>query len=275
MKKDATGLIIVLIVVVGIFQAAIDWIKKNPGLALAFASIFIVVAVVYFVSADKKYKKQLEQREIDKRRRQAEAQSREQAQANQMIYNRLLQVINESIAIAKTTKNSETRLSRIDVAISTSESLLEQYPDDVESRNLYGQLIAIRPQLHLEAFEEALEKHMIKARSMKTLKSKINNAEKALVEVESAYLDPYIDKNTVDHYKQAINQFLTDIQVNDFAEKARKYEFKGQYSKAADSYLDALFHIKNDAIDDELQAEQILEIERLANDLRQRAKENN
>ncbi len=275
MKKDATGLIIVLIVVVGIFQAAIDWIKKNPGLALAFASIFIVVAVVYFVSADKKYKKQLEQREIDKRRPQAEAQSREQAQANQMIYNRLLQVINESIAIAKTTKNSETRLSRIDVAISTSESLLEQYPDDVESRNLYGQLIAIRPQLHLEAFEEALEKHMIKARSMKTLKSKINNAEKALVEVESAYLDPYIDKNTVDHYKQAINQFLTDIQVNDFAEKARKYEFKGQYSKAADSYLDALFHIKNDAIDDELQAEQILEIERLANDLRQRAKENN
>ena len=273
MKKDATGLIIVLIIVVGIFQAAIDWIKKNPGLAIAFITVLVVAIIAYFVNEDKKYKSQLEQRDIEKKRRIAEAKLREQARAMQIIYDRFLQVINESIAIAKTTKNPETRLSRIDVAISTSGSLLEQFPDDVPSRNFHEQLVSIRPQLHREALEEALEKHMIKARSMKTLKSKINNAEKALVEVESAYLDQYIDKSAVDHYKQAINQFLTDVQVNDYAEKARKYEFKGQFNKAADSYLDALFHIKNDAIDDELQADQIVEIERLANDLRQRAKE--
>lgn len=265
-------------IVVGIFQGIYDWIKNNIEVTVASITAFVVILVSYFVMENKRRLEQQEkdkkQREIDKKRMIEEAKAMEQARAMQIVYDRLLQVINESIAIAKTTKNHETRLSRIDVAISTSETLLDHFPDDEESRNLYGQLIAIRPQLHLEAFETALEKYMIKARSMKTLKSKINNAEKALVEVESAYLDPYIDKNTVDHYKQAINQFLTDIQVNDYAEKARKYEFKGQYSKAADSYLDALFHIKNDAIDDELQAEQILEIERLANDLRQRAKEN-
>ena len=239
-------------------------LKENPQLAAMVCGALIILAIAYVIQLVRHDKEMA-----------IEQKHKKERAARQEIYDRHMQVIGESLGFVKTSKNMDTRISRMDVAISTLESLITRFDEIQELKDWHAALVDFhRPALHKERLETTIEKHMIRARAVTTLKSKISNAEKALIEVESAYSDPYVDKKAVDHYKQAINQFLTDVQVNDCAEKARKYEFKGNYDKAADAYLDALFHIKNDAVPDELQADQILEIERMANELRKRTSGN-
>lgn len=250
------------------FLVGLTWngLKSNPPIAAMACGIIVAIFISYAIGM---FQHKPEEPPKEQQRKQNNA-------AQQEIYDRHMQVIGESLDLVKTSKSIDTRISRMDVAISTLESLIAHFDDIQELKEWHAALVDFhRPALHREKLEDAVEKHMIRARAVTTLKAKISNAEKALIEVESAYSDPYIDKKAVDHYKQAINQFLTDVQVNDYAEKARKHEFKGHYDKAADAYLDALFHIKNDAVPDELQAEQILEIERMANDLRKRANQQN
>ena len=248
------------------FLISLVWnaLKSNPPVAAMACGVIVAIFISYAIGM---FKRQPEIQTQDENTPKYSADQQE-------IYGRHMQVIGESLDLVKNSKNMDTRISRMDVAISTLESLIAHFDDIQELKEWYAALVDFhRPALHREQLESAIEKHMIRARAVTTLKAKISNAEKALIEVESAYSNPHIDKKAVDHYKQAINQFLTDVQVNDYAEKARKHEFKGHYDKAADAYLDALFHIKNDAVPDELQAEQILEIERMANELRKCANE--
>lgn len=67
---------------------------------------------------------------------------------------------------------------------------------------------------------------------------------------------------------KSIESFISDLeaaahqlQLNTYIETAEKAEFKGSKKKAIDQYLEALYFLKTDDIDDKLQKDQIEEIE--------------
>lgn len=64
-----------------------------------------------------------------------------------------------------------------------------------------------------------------------------------------------------------VRKFLHETQLNAFLEEARKAEFKGNKKKALDQYKEALYFLRNDEIDDSLQAGKIKEIEKKISEL--------
>ncbi len=65
----------------------------------------------------------------------------------------------------------------------------------------------------------------------------------------------------MDQLEARVRRFSHQTQLNAYLEAARKAEFKGQKKKALDQYLEALYFLRSDEIDDSLQAEKISELE--------------
>jgi hypothetical protein len=61
--------------------------------------------------------------------------------------------------------------------------------------------------------------------------------------------------------EQEARAYMDKARLDNELEKAEKAEFKGQKKKALDAYLDALFLIRKDSIDDAKQQKEISQIE--------------
>jgi len=182
--------------------------------------------------------------------------------AQKMAINRSLEVISESVHFAINSKNMGTRLSRIDVAISVAEELVNDYPKIDEFLSQLTSFKDYRLELHMENIGNKINKHLDRANVAKTAATKISNASKALAEIEDGFRNEYTDKSRLEECKVSIENYIHQVQIEELKEKAERLEFKGQYSKAAAAYQDALFFIHRDNVDDSLQEEEISEFER-------------
>ena len=157
------------------FLVGLTWngLKSNPPIAAMACGIIVAIFISYAMGM---FQRKPEEPPKEQQRKQNNA-------AQQEIYDRHMQVIGESLDLVKTSKNMDTRISRMDVAISTLESLIAHFDDIQELKEWHAALVDFhRPALHREKLEDAVEKHMIRARAVTTLKAKISNAEKALIE---------------------------------------------------------------------------------------------
>lgn len=160
-----------------------------------------------------------------------------------------------------TVKNAESRKTNLESAISILQQAIQEFPRETHLPAELEKLKAFRAILYTEIAEESIEKCMDKARTAKTVASQVNQASSALAVIEGALREEYTNKDRLRTYQSNINEFISQVQLSDYESKAERLAMKGQFSKAADACLDAIFHLKNDKIDDAEQVVQFQELE--------------
>jgi hypothetical protein len=91
-------------------------------------------------------------------------------------------------------------------------------------------------------------------------KTKIGHLTKALLTIRD-YKGKASSPNLLAGLERDVADLLHQVQLDIFLDAARKAEFKGQRKKALDQYYEALYFLKNDDIEDSLQAKHISAIE--------------
>ena len=170
---------------------------------------------------------------------------------------RSLNVIYESIDLAKNSKNPSTKKSRIAVAIEVAEQLAQDYPDHANYSTLSDDLLKIREDIHTDCIIQSVVKFADKANTARTTATRISNASKALAEIEEGIRDDFANKPKLKIINDQLEDFIHKVQLDELKEKAEKLEFKGNHAKAADAYMDALYFLHKDHIDDTLQIDEI------------------
>ncbi|EIJ79175.1 hypothetical protein PB1_16499 [Bacillus methanolicus PB1] len=185
---------------------------------------------------------------------------------------RHVEIINESLTLVETSKNFNTKMNRLDLVEEQYRILDKDYYSKGISvlsdtpRNKLKEVQAIRKRLVEEEIENRIEKHMDKAKLAKSVNAKINNANKALMELkefakEYGYLNELLVHN--------IQHFIHKVELDDLILKAEKFEFKGNNKKALEQYQEALFFLKKDDIPDQKQDDLIRKLENKINSLKE------
>ena len=159
----------------------------------------------------------------------------------------------------------KTRLSRCDLLVEHAKALLEYERKGIPTVSPYpSQLLteytAMRDQIVLEGVTAEVEKALAKAEIASTPSTSINEANKALFKIREGKQE-LRDQAKLNQLEVRVRHFSHEMQLNAHLEAARKAEFKGQKKKALDQYQEALYFLRNDEIDDSLQAGKIGEIE--------------
>lgn len=185
----------------------------------------------------------------------------------------LTEIAQSYITKVNTAQKPDARKGHLESAIAVLQQVIDEYP---EEKGLVGELEKMkgfRVTLHTEIAVEAINKCMDKARTAKSVASRVNQAANALAVIQGAMREEFVDKEKMQQYQRQIEEFASQVQLDDYEQKAERLALKGQFSKAADACLDAIFHLKNDAIDDDLQAEQFQALEHRLAQYRQAAEE--
>lgn len=173
------------------------------------------------------------------------------------IIGRGVDVIRQSLDIASNSKNPSTKKSRIDVAVKTAKDLAFEYPHRQDCRMLLDDLEKVRVEIYTNCVKDIIIKYTDKANTSKVAATKINYATKALAEIEGGLRDSYVDSEAMKSIKKQLEDYIHQVQLEDLRQKAERLEFKGSHTKAVDAYMDAIFFLQHDDIDDKLQTEEI------------------
>jgi len=180
--------------------------------------------------------------------------------------NSKLRVIQESIDLVKTSKNLDTRLSRADLVIQLASKIVDKFESkgimlmEPSATELLRRYKEGRDEIIKDSIEEEYKKASTKSEVSTTAKTKINPLSKMLLKIQD-YKSQLAKKGSLDALEQKINKDIHAIQLHFFLDDAKKAEFKGNKKKALDKYLEALYFIKTDKIDDIKQQDTILNIE--------------
>lgn len=194
--------------------------------------------------------------------------AREREIAAKMVIARSLEVIEESLYISVHSKNMKTRLSRISVAIETCRDLIEQFPGNESFSDQLELLIDADVELNMRDLETRIIKHMDKSNAVKSISAKVNNAAKALADIDEVSRRENIDAEKIDNLRNIVVDYIHEVELCGLKDKAELLELKGNKKKAADTYCEMLFFLKKDHIDDALQEEEFKAIEQKINELR-------
>lgn len=164
-----------------------------------------------------------------------------------MIIRRNVEIYNESRKLVDETKNFKTKMGRLDIM---KEKALElkryELMEIIDTKPSTNQMLFDIENSKKEAIKEQADsqvtKYMDRALLAKTVSTKINNANKALLELK-AIKDEYDYEDKIK--AREILHFIEDSQIDDYVTKGDKADFKENHKRAIDHYLDALFHIKN------------------------------
>jgi len=173
-------------------------------------------------------------------------------------------IIEESQELVEKSENFKTRIHRIDV-ISEHVQALKEYekknistitPLPSECEKYY---INLKNELIYENITSEIEKIMNKAKIALSAKTKMTEANKAVLKIieRKKELQDEDKINNLNKSEKEIKNFMHETQLNEFLEEAKKAEFKGQKSKALDKYQEALYFLQTDEVDDSLQKEKI------------------
>jgi hypothetical protein len=179
-------------------------------------------------------------------------------------YQQKCRVITESVNICDKSKNIDTIISRMDLAIQLTNQLLsyDQYNLFeckffkllVELQNKKERYIVINLQLQ---YEEIAKKIL----TLNTVNAKVTQLNKYKLELDKYfYLLPTYQDQILKN-ADLIDQKIIHLRFTNLIEEAKKYQFKNNNKKALDKYYDALFLLKTDNIKDEIQLLEIKEVE--------------
>ncbi len=186
---------------------------------------------------------------------------------------RLLEIINESISLAETSKNASTRKSRIALAVEKAAEMPKMYDGN---SNVFPieYLLELRDEIHTDCVLVKVDDFISKAKTAKTSNTQINYIEKALAEIQEGLSDPYVFRAILLEKQRYLESLPSVIQLKDLLEKAERFEFKGNFIKAIDAYMDVLFFLKKDGIPGEKQGKQIAALQNKIARLREVSEKN-
>lgn len=180
--------------------------------------------------------------------------------------NSKLRVIQDSINLVKESKNLDTRLSRADLVIQLTSEIVDSFESkgitvmEPSATDLLRRYKDGRDEIIKESLEQEYKKASAKSEVSTTAKTKINPLSKVLLKIQE-YKSQLTKRESLDGLEQQINIDIHAIQLHFFLDDTKKAEFKGNIKKALDKYLEALYFIKTDKIDDIKQQDTILNIE--------------
>lgn len=176
-----------------------------------------------------------------------------------------LKVIRESQEIINKSKKLDTVLSRIDTIIENGTALLKYEKAGINILDpLPSRLIKVaessKEEAIIEFVNQEVDKFMTKAETSATPKSQITQASKALEKIADGR-KMVQSPEVFCPIERKVKTFIHVTQLNIYLDAAKKAEFKGQNKKAIDQYQEAIYFIKNDDIDDAMQAKEIGQFE--------------
>lgn len=157
---------------------------------------------------------------------------------------RMANIINESDTIIKTSKNYDTKTSRIDLCVKFLYEICACFPDNRDYAESLGCALELQPKLYNDSFQSKISTNMGKARAAKTLSAKISYATKSIEEANSFRSCGFVAIENINVVIAAVQDFINNETLADILLKAERFEFKGNAKKASDAYMDALFFIK-------------------------------
>jgi hypothetical protein len=174
-------------------------------------------------------------------------------------------VIGDCIELVKKSTKLDTRLSRCDLLLEQAQSLTRYEVLGIPTLSpspsqLVHRYRAERERLIVEGLQAELDAAHSRATLAVSPKTKVNHLSKALLRIRE-FKAKTVDPTALNHMDECTASEIQQIQLNGYLEEARKAEFKGQRKKALDQYLEALYFLKNDEIEDSLQMENISTIE--------------
>jgi hypothetical protein len=176
------------------------------------------------------------------------------------------EILHESIAIINKSSNPETVLSRVGVAQAAAEAIAPYARMGIATA-LRLQALEALPQLQefpnkvLRALlSEERPKARAKSNAAKTRAGKIGPYQKLLDKLYKIQ-HHYDDMTLFETLEREVLQEMDQVHIEALMLEAEKEEFKGNTRKALDKYKDALFEIRKDRIDDDLQRSLIERIE--------------
>lgn len=168
-----------------------------------------------------------------------------------------LRIINDSSRIIDESKNLKTKLSRCALIIQMATELLDYENKGIKVINPTPSVFIEtyknnRDEIILESIKQAIERAISKTKLAVTTKTKINELNKVLLLIQENK-DELMDSSKTDLLEKELLEKKHKIQLDGFLEEAKKAAFKGQKKKALDQYKEALYFLKTDDIDDNLQ----------------------
>jgi hypothetical protein len=174
-------------------------------------------------------------------------------------------VISQSIELLNNSKNLETKLSRMDVVLSSLQELTKYEDHGIQTlqptaKALIAQYTPLRDQLILEGLRNEYESAVKKAEVANTIKTKVNLISKVLLELRD-FKSKANDSNLLTILENEISANIQKIQIEGFMEEANKAEFKHQNKKALDQYYEASYLLQNESIDSALRVKYLSLVE--------------
>lgn len=176
-----------------------------------------------------------------------------------------LRIIKDSAKLVEKSAKYETKIGRCKDIITAAERLLRYEIKGIQTITPEPSIIinsykSLLPKLIEKALKDEISKYIEKARTAVKHTSRINQLEKGIQKI-AEYRIEHGDNELFDQYEKKMSELIQKVQYEELIEKADKAEFKGQSTKALDMYLDALYHLKNDDIEDAEQSKEISYLE--------------
>lgn len=130
-------------------------------------------------------------------------------------------------------------------------------PDSETANKLQAMLPEMRSKIHTRAVLESVKKFRNKADLSKQASTKQKYAKEALIAIDEAVKAGIADQKSISEPVEGLHRYIAQVEIDEYVEKAKRYEFKGNKNKALEFYKDALFSALNDDIPDEEQSEVI------------------
>lgn len=189
--------------------------------------------------------------------------------------NQKIRIIGESSEIINKSKNLDTQLSRLDLILQYSKDMqiyekvgipITNPPLDV----IIAECYKYHDQLIMDSLvnEYNLIIQTINTPSV-TSTSKINKLNKVLTKAHQ-YQSKLNKSDFLDSFISRVESVIHKVQLKSYITDAEKYEFKGSTKKALDKYMDALYFLRTDDIDDSLQQKEINKLETKIDELKEK-----
>jgi len=183
-------------------------------------------------------------------------------------------VIESSLKIVNDGKVFKTRWERCELVLDHARQLqryeqMDISVSDPSPSTVIANLEEVKEEILAEQIELILKDSISKAKLAKTDSSTTAAINKGITKLEN--LSEIVgDEDSVFKAIDKLNSQSNKILYSYFIEKAKKFEFKEQYSKALDQYYEALYVLKTDDVDDAEQGAEIKELELKIQELKSR-----
>lgn len=180
-------------------------------------------------------------------------------------------IVAESIGIVNKSKKIDTILFRFQTVHQMIEEMHEWEKNDYlpftrRPSELLADLVSITDSVVSDHLSSEVQAAFEKSSIASTPRTKITPLQSALAQVRKC--KPHLhDSGHLEALDNSLRDEIHQIQLAGFLETAKKLEFKGQKKKALDQYLEALYFLRNDDVDDRIQKGSISAIERKVTEL--------